>query len=53
MLVLGGGTSGAVLAGWIAERSGASVLLLEAGPITARYSPGGGRASCWTPPSVH
>ncbi len=44
VIVLGGGTAGAIVAGLIAERSEASVLLLEAGPD---YGPAdGGR---WPP----
>ncbi len=45
VLVLGGGTSGAILAGRLAERSGVTVLVLEAGPdyglLEAGRWPGG------------
>jgi choline dehydrogenase len=41
IVVLGGGTSGCVVAGRLAERSDRSVLLLEAGPDFGPYAAGG------------
>ena len=40
-LIIGGGTTGAALAGLLAERSGESILVLEAGPDFGAYADGG------------
>ena len=40
-LIIGGGTTGAALAGLLVERSGGSVLVLEAGPDFGPYGDGG------------
>ena len=40
-LIIGGGTTGAALAGLLAERSEESILVLEAGPDFGAYSAGG------------
>jgi len=40
-LIIGGGTTGAALAGLLAERSGESILVLEAGPDFGSFEGGG------------
>jgi choline dehydrogenase len=40
-LIIGGGTTGAALAGLLAERSDESILVLEAGPDFGSYAGGG------------